>query len=148
MILYDFGCDNGHCFEAAVPNMNSPAPSCIACGGATRRRPTRVRMGAVASAGPSREQMPNTWRSVRGGDRETVAHWHTLARRRESLEERYPELSGDRRPVLAHEGIFADRPLRAGDDIQASVADALATGGGHAHSHGSSKNTAKEGDTA
>lgn len=103
----------------------------------------------MAKAGPSREQMPNTWRAVRQGDRETVARWHELARKREALEERNPELAGDRRPVLAHEGIFADNPLRAGDDIQASVASALATSAGsRCDGHATSKPTAKERDSA
>ncbi|WP_231446522.1 hypothetical protein [Brevibacterium zhoupengii] len=44
--------------------------------------------------------------------------------KREKLEEKYPELGGDRRPILAHEGIFNGRPLRAGDDIGAAVKDA------------------------
>ena len=43
---------------------------------------------------------------------------------REKLEEKYPELGGDRRPILAHEGIFNGRPLRAGDDIGTAVKDA------------------------
>ncbi len=149
MILYDFGCEHGHRFEHAVPSMNSAAPDCVVCGSTTRRRISKVRIGGMAKSGPSREQMPNTWRAVRQGDSETVAHWHKLARQREALEERYPELAGDRRPVLAHEGIFAYNPLRAGDDIQASVANALATSGsGHRDNHAAQKYTAKDGDSA
>jgi hypothetical protein len=34
---------------------------------------------------------------------------------RRKLEEKYPELRGDQRPVLAHEGRYHARPLRAGD---------------------------------
>jgi alcohol dehydrogenase class IV len=30
--------------------------------------------------------------------------------------EKYPELRGDQRPVLAHEGRYHAKPLRAGDD--------------------------------
>jgi hypothetical protein len=138
MILYDFGCQNGHRFEDALPSMNSAAPDCVVCGGTTQRRISQVRIGGMAGTGPSREQMPNTWRAVGQGDKEAIAHWHKLARRREALEQRYPELAGDRRPVLAHEGIFAANPLRAGDDIRASVASALAT----------PKPTAKESDSA
>lgn len=149
MIFYDFGCENGHRFEYALPNMSSAAPDCVVCGSTTRRRISKVRIGGMAKSGPSREQMPNTWRAVRQGDSETVAHWHKLARQREALEERYPELAGDRRPVLAHEGIFADNPLRAGDDIQASVANALATSdGSHHDSHATQKCTARESDSA
>ncbi len=39
---------------------------------------------------------------------------HALERR-ERLAEKYPELAGDRRPVLAHEGRYATAPLLAGD---------------------------------
>lgn len=147
MILYDFGCENGHRFEDGLPNMDSAAPDCVVCGSATRRRISKVHIGGMAKAGPSREQMPNTWRAVGQGDRETVAHWHKLVRQREALEERHPELAGDRRPVLAHEGIFADKPLRAGDDIQAAVANALATSG-RATNPTTQKPIAKESDSA
>jgi hypothetical protein len=34
---------------------------------------------------------------------------------RQKLEEKYPELRGDQRPVLAHEGKYHAKPLRAGD---------------------------------
>ncbi|YCK79867.1 hypothetical protein M1D89_00300 (plasmid) [Arthrobacter sp. D3-18] len=72
--------------------------------------------------------MPRSWNAVRQGDRETIAHWHRLAERREALEDKYPELAGDRRPILAHEGIFSGRPLRAGDDIAEAVSSAMADG--------------------
>ncbi|WP_218885219.1 hypothetical protein [Kineococcus aurantiacus] len=58
-----------------------------------------------------------------------MAHWRRVVEHREGLEERHPELAGDRRPVLAHEGIFAGRPLRAGDDVPAAVAAASAAAG-------------------
>jgi hypothetical protein len=35
------------------------------------------------------------------------------AEERRNLEERHPELAGDRRPVVAHEGHFEGAPLRA-----------------------------------
>lgn len=81
--------------------------------------------------------MPRSWKAAGQGDAETIRHWHNLATKREKLEESYPELAGDRRPVLAHEGIFSGRPLRAGDDIPTAVAQAVAAApaGGHAHSH-------------
>lgn len=125
MILYDFSCTAGHRFEAGVLDADAAAPACPVCGAPSRRRPSMLHITGAASAGPSREQLPRTWRQTGGGDRETVRHWHRLAARREALEEKYPELAGDRRPVLAHEGIFAARPLRAGDDIGQAVADAL-----------------------
>lgn len=139
MILYDFACESGHRFEAGIASMAADNPACPGCGAATRRRPSRVQFGNRASAGPSREQMPRSWQATGRGDAETIKHWHKLASKREKLEESYPELAGDRRPVLAHEGIFSGRPLRAGDDIPSAVAEAVAAAptGGHTHSHGS-----------
>lgn len=141
MILYDFACTNGHRFEAGVANMAADNPACPACHGITTRRPSRVQIGNRASTGPSRDQMPKSWNATRGGDAETVRHWHDLATAREKLEERHPELGGDRRPVLAHEGIFRNKPLRQGDDIPTAVAEALASGASSSHDHGPAKTT-------
>jgi hypothetical protein len=106
--------------------MSSSDPECPACGAATRRVPSRVQIGGVADAGPSREQMPKSWQAVGGGHPEAVSHWRSQIEKREKLEEKHPELGGDRRPVLAHEGIFRDRPLRAGDDIPSAIRAARA----------------------
>ncbi|XBH21224.1 zinc ribbon domain-containing protein [Jonesiaceae bacterium BS-20] len=125
MILYDFVCQTGHIFEAGVASMVSPNPPCPVCHATSSRRPSRVNFGGQAGTGISRENMPKSWRATRGGDKETVAHWHKVATEREKLEEKHPELAGDRRPVLAHEGIFAKKPLRAGDDIAKSVGAAI-----------------------
>lgn len=124
MILYDLRCRDGHRFEAALATMSSPNPPCPACDSATSRVPRAARLGGSADPGPSREQMPRSWRGVNGGDPDTVAGWRGVVEKRERLESRYPELAGDRRPVLAHEGVFAGRPLRAGDDVAASLASA------------------------
>lgn len=114
MPIYDYACDCGHRFEALV---HRAEPSCAQCGGTPRRRPSAVRLSGVASPGPSREDAPKSWRSTGNGDPEALRHWHRAMTRREKLEEKYPELAGDRRPVLAHEGRFAANPLRAGDPI-------------------------------
>lgn len=82
-------------------------------------------MGNSADAGPSREQMPHSWEGIGGGHLEAVAHWRRTIEKREKLEEEYPGLAGDRRPVLALEGIFAKKPLRAGDDVQKMTQEAL-----------------------
>lgn len=121
MILYDFRCTEGHRFEAGIASMHASNPECPGCGAATNRVPSRVQIGGVADAGPSREQMPRSWRGVGNGHPDAVAHWRSTIEKREKLEEKHPELAGDRRPVLAHEGIFQGRPLRAGDDIPASI---------------------------
>lgn len=125
MILYDFRCDSDHRFEAGVASMSSPAPDCPDCGQSSRRILTTVRTSGFASAGRSREEMPKSWKGMSGGDPGAVDYWRRSMEKREKLEERYPELGGDRRPILAHEGIFQGRPLRAGDDIGASVEAAV-----------------------
>ena len=124
MILYDFVCTDGHDFEALIASMSDDAPSCPVCQAPSRRRLARLNIGGRADTGVSRDQMPRSWTQTGAGDRETIRHWHEVAAKREKLEERHPELAGDRRPILAHEGIFARKPLRAGDDIAAAVRDA------------------------
>ncbi|MGO1543441.1 MAG: zinc ribbon domain-containing protein [Gulosibacter sp.] len=126
MILYDLRCEQDHRFTAGLDSMMSPNPECPACGGASSRVPSAVGIGGRASAGPSREQMPHSWQGIDRGNPEAVSHWRKKMEKREKLEEKYPELAGDRRPVLAHEGIFEGRPLRAGDNIGESVAKATA----------------------
>lgn len=149
MILYDFACADGHLFEAGVASMTAPNPPCPGCGGESRRKPSRVQLGNRASTGPSREQMPKSWNAVGKGDRETIRHWHGLAAKREKLEERHPELAGDRRPILAHEGIFAHKPLRRGDDIAASVAEAVKSGAtGHTHAPAGGSKGGSKGESA
>jgi hypothetical protein len=61
------------------------------------------------------------------------------AERRRALEDRHPELAGDRRPVLAHEGRFESAPLRAGDPIPPLP---------HGHSHHAAPRTASHHDPA
>lgn len=124
MIIYDFKCQQGHRFEAVVESMTSPNPDCRSCSSHSERVPSRVRIGNAASAGASREDMPKSWTGIAGGHPEAVSHWRTKMEKRERLEEKYPELGGDRRPILAHEGIFNGRPLRAGDDIGTAVKQA------------------------
>jgi putative FmdB family regulatory protein len=125
MIMYDFKCQQGHRFEALLTSSTVDDPPCDDCGSPSRRVPSAIRLSGRASAGTSREQMPRSWQGINNGDAETVRHWHTQMAQREKLEEKYPELGGDRRPVLAHEGIFASKPLRLGDDIPSAVADAM-----------------------
>lgn len=132
MVLYDIRCENGHRGEVNLPSMHSPNPECGICGEATSRIPALARMSGTASAGPSRDDMPMSWHGIGQGDPQAIRHWHRQMSRREKLEEKYPELAGDRRPVLAHEGQFAAKPLRAGDAEVAAVARAAfgAPGGG------------------
>lgn len=119
MILFDFKC--GACglrFEKLIEAEDADNPgACPDCPGQARRLPSFGRLGGKASPGPSREQMPRSWSAVNNADPSTIAGWRQIAAKRDKLEEKYPELAGDRRPVLAHEGMFAKNPLRDGDPI-------------------------------
>ncbi|QVQ52376.1 zinc ribbon domain-containing protein [Spiractinospora alimapuensis] len=117
MPIYDFACDCGARFEALVPSFASPAPPCGSCGRPTLRRPPAPSLAGRADPGPGWAQAPRSWEATNRGDPETLNGWRRALERRQRLEEKYPELAGDRRPVLAHEGRFAADPLRAGDPV-------------------------------
>lgn len=72
---------------------------------------------AGRSLPPPPEAMPQTWRGTYEGNREYLTELRRTAEQRKTLEERHPELVGDRRPILAHEGRFEQAPLRAGDPV-------------------------------
>ena len=124
MVVFDVLCPLGHRTEVHLPSMFSEDPECGDCGRETQRVPGFAGMSGTASPGPSRDDMPHTWKGINKGDPETVRHWHTAMTKREKLEASYPDLAGDRRPVLAHEGAFAANPLRAGDPLAAKVSEA------------------------
>ncbi|NPC95943.1 zinc ribbon domain-containing protein [Nocardioides sp. zg-DK7169] len=115
MPTYDYRCAEGHRYERLVPIRDRDLSSCPACGAAGTRLPAAAAIGGVASAGLSREQMPQTWKGTGGANPEYVRHLRRQWDGRQRLEEKYPELAGDRRPVVAHEGRYHDAPLRAGD---------------------------------
>jgi hypothetical protein len=73
--------------------------------------------------------MPQTWRGTYNGDKEYVTELRREWDTRQRLEEKYPELAGDRRPILAHEGPYQKVPLRAGDEPPTSG------NAGHPHPH-------------
>jgi hypothetical protein len=84
------------------------------------------------------ELMPQTWRGTYEGNREYLGELHREWGARQKLEEKYEELRGDRRPVLAHEGRFHGAPLRAGDPLPGAAAPTHAHAPGHADGHGHS----------
>lgn len=128
MPIYEYACGCGHRFETLAKRVDAPAPSCPACGGVPRRRPaSRVALLGRAALPPRREAAPRSWEQTNGGDRETILHWQHTLEQRQKIEEKYPELASDSRPVLAHEGPYAAEPLRA-----APAGDAGAV---HAHPH-------------
>jgi putative FmdB family regulatory protein len=129
--IYELTCEGGHRFETLQAS-TAPLPACPACGGATRKVPSRFGVGGTATVPPPPERMPQTWKGTYRGDRDYVAHLRRIADARRDLEVRHPELAGDRRPVLAHEGCYEQAPLRAGDSPP-TVPQGRSHGHGHSH---------------
>jgi putative FmdB family regulatory protein len=115
MPLYDYRCPQGHRFEQLAAIAAGAQQDCPVCGQASAKVPARVTLGGRASPGPAREQMPQTWRGTYEGNPEYLGQLRRQVRDRHKLEEKYDELRGDRRPVLAHEGRYRGAPLRAGE---------------------------------
>ena len=115
MPIYELTCADGHRSETLQAS-TAPLPACPACGGATRKLPSGFGVAGAAAVPPPPERMPQTWKGTYRGDREYVTELRRMADARRDLEARNPELAGDRRPVLAHEGRFEGAPLRAGDN--------------------------------
>ena len=143
MPVYEYHCDCGGSVEV-VTAFGRPAPACPACGGATQKVVSAFAVGGRADPGLSQSQMPQTWKGTYGGNREYITSLQRQWERRQRLECRYPELAGDRRPVVAHEGPYSTFPLRAGDAggrrtsgaADASAAGSVGEGHHHAHRHG------------
>ncbi len=131
MPLYDFRCATGHRFEQQVPLTESTAPACPNCGRSSTKLLSAGRLLGRASAGLSQDRMPQTWKGTYNGNPEYIRGLRRQWSDRQRLEAKYPEIAGDQRPVLAHEGRFHDAPLRAGDVD-------LGGHGGHGHTHGHS----------
>jgi putative FmdB family regulatory protein len=114
MPIYDLRCERGHLAEV-IQSFTAPLPECRVCGTATTKVPSRFGVGGAASASlpPAAERMPQTWKGTYGGDRDYVSSLRRTADERRRLEDRHPELAGDRRPVIAHEGRYEGSPLRA-----------------------------------
>ncbi|HSP37083.1 MAG TPA: zinc ribbon domain-containing protein [Frankiaceae bacterium] len=133
MPIYDLRCPDGHRFES-VQSFADPLPVCPSCGAATAKLPADFGIAGAAGATrrlpPPAERMPQTWRGTYNGDREYVTSLRRTAEARSRLEEKHPELAGDRRPIIAHEGRFESAPLRAGDPLPTASATPP-----HAHVH-------------
>lgn len=135
MPIYVFKCGCGMRFEHLAP-YDAAAPDCPACGGSTRKIPAGFQIGGQSDAGLAKEQMPQTWRGTYDGANEYTTGLQRQWERRQKLEAKHPELAGDQRPIVAHEGRYHDAPLRAGDPIIRN------TGHGHGHRHGDGHATA------
>jgi len=115
MPTYDYRCAEGHAFERLVPIDAGGSQDCPSCGLDAPKVPSGVAILGRADPGPSKEQMPQTWKGTHNADREYVGHLRRRWEGRQRLEAKYPELAGDQRPILAHEGRYHGAPLRAGD---------------------------------
>jgi putative FmdB family regulatory protein len=113
--LYGYRCGCGTSFEALMP-VEASMPDCPHCGATPRKVLSGFAIGGRASAGRSQAEMPQTWKATHGADRDYVTGLRRQWDERQRLEERHPDLAGDRRPVLAHEGPYQTSPLRPGDD--------------------------------
>jgi putative FmdB family regulatory protein len=145
--IYEYCCDCGATAEVLVA-LGAPAPPCPACGAETRKAVSRFALSGRADAGLSQSRMPQTWKGTYGGNPEYTTILQRQWEQRRRLEDRNPELAGDRRPIVAHEGRYSAIPLRAGEPGDSSMAGAPAVGAGdsekgivgrghhHAHSHG------------
>ena len=134
MPIYVYRCDCGERFERLVGIDASP-PGCPACGGTPQKIPAGPSLLGQAGTGLAKEQMPQTWRGTHNGNREYVTGLRKQWDRRQKLEAKHPELAGDQRPIIAHEGRFHGAPLRAGDPVP---------GAGHGHGHGHGHGPAPE----
>jgi len=114
MAIYELKCEGGHRFEV-IQSFTEALPACPTCEAVTSKLPSRVALAGQAAVPPPHEAMPQTWRGTYEGNKEYVAQLRRTAEERTRLEEKHPELAGDRRPVLAHEGPYESAPLRAGE---------------------------------
>ncbi|WP_067456289.1 FmdB family zinc ribbon protein [Actinomadura macra] len=130
MPIYEFRCRSGHRTEVLQPYDDS-APTCPHCGETTARVPSAPAVLSGTTTLPAAASMPQTWRGTHDGNREYIHHLQQVNEQRTRLEAEHPELAGDRRPVLAHEGPYEVTPLRQGDQPIATGDHAR-----HAHPHG------------
>lgn len=134
MPLYELRCGAGHRFEV-LQSFTAPLPACR-CGEGTTKVPSAFGVGGSATLPPPAERMPQTWKGTYRGNREYLHTLRRTAEQRRDLEERHPELAGDRRPIAAHEGRFEAAPLRAGAPPCESAGDHGPSRGGHGPGRG------------
>ncbi len=101
MPLYDYCCPQGHLFEQMATIAERERQNCPACGLLSEKIPSRISLAGRADPGPSMEQMPQTWRGTYEGNPEYLGQLRRQWGARKKLEDKYPELRGDQRPVLA-----------------------------------------------
>ncbi len=122
MPIYDLRCQQDHRFEV-IQSFAAELPPCPDCGSATVKVPARCALSGVAVLPPPHDRQPQTWRGTYQGDPGYLRQLHAEAEARTRLETRHPELAGDQRPVIAHEGRYSDTPLRRGDPLPGRPAE-------------------------
>jgi putative FmdB family regulatory protein len=143
MPIYVYRCGCGVRFEHLATMTDTATPGCPVCGGATSKVPAGFSLHGQADPGLSKNEMPQTWRGVYDGSPEYVNRMRRTWEQRQKLEERHPEIAGDQRPILAHEGRYERAPLRAGDIPLTGTAPT--PGHGHSHGHGHGRHGAASG---
>lgn len=131
MPIYDLRCANGHTAEV-IQSFVDPLPTCAECGATTAKLPASFGIGGgrgTAGVPPAPEAMPQTWKGTYGGNRDYVTSLRRTAEQRKAFEQRHPEVAGDRRPIVAHEGRYEGSPLRRGDPLPSPSPPA------HSHPH-------------
>ena len=63
MPIYELACEAGHRSET-LQAATAPLPACPACGGPTRKVPSRFGVGGTAAVPPPPERMPQTWKGT------------------------------------------------------------------------------------
>lgn len=141
MPIYEYSCDCCGAFEVLAA-YGAPAPICPSCGAETRKLVSAFALGGRADAGLPQSRMPQTWKGTYRGNPEYVTGLQRQWEQRRRLEERYPELADDGRPVVAHEGRYSAVPLRAGESAaptsaggSEAVVQTHRHGQPHAHPH-------------
>ena len=114
--LYDYCCPQGHLFEQLASIADRAQQACPACGQVSDKIPSRISAGRPGEPRPfGRNDAADLARAPTKGTPSTPASCAGEWSARQKLKEKHPELRGDQRPVLAHEGRYHAKPLRAGD---------------------------------
>ena len=138
MPIYVFRCGCGVRFEhlAAMADTATPACPVLRRGDPQGARPG-FSLGGQADAGLAKDaDAADLARHLQRQPRVRRPDCAAPGTQRQKLEAKYPEIAGDQRPILAHEGRYHDAPLRAGDIPLGGTPPMPGAGHGHGHGHG------------
>ena len=131
MPIYVYRCGVRGALRAARRHDPTPPHRAARCAaGTTRKVPAGFSLGGRADPGLSKERdAADLARRLRRQPRVRRPDAPHLGAAAEAGGASYPEIAGDQRPILAHEGRYEKAPLRLGDPV-------LRAGHGHGHGHG------------